>query len=878
MEKLLIIDGNSILNRAFYGIRTLTAPDGTPTNAVYGFLNILFKYLEEEPPDYICVAFDVKEKTFRHKKYDLYKAQRKPAPEEFLVQIPVMKEVLRAMRYTCLEKPGYEADDIIGTVSRLCEEAGIECSILTGDKDDLQLASELVKIKLVVTRAGKTTTTVYDAAAVTEQFGVTPSEYIDVKGLMGDASDNIPGVPGIGEKTAFSLIRNYHSIDKIYSGLETLDITKSVRAKLEAGKDSAYLSRELAEIDRRVPIEFDISSCRMDGFDRTELANLFTRLNFKSFLQKFDLLGEASAAEHTAQNLEFDAQTVSAAEAEQILQGARRMFYRLAEGQMSFTTDGNRIYCLTQPDESFLRSIFENSSLAKIGFDLKEDMVALDRRQIEFRNMGFDVMIAAYLSDPTRSGYGIKDLAYDRLGVLIQDSSDAPREENGQMMLDFEHSDGEGDTARLAEEVCAIAKLYETFAEELKTNGQEKLYYEVELPLVEVLAQMQIVGVYVDKEALRRFGEMLSGEISELEAKIYEEAGEQFNINSPKQLGRVLFENLRLPHGRKTKTGYSTNVEVLQKLEGVHPIIGYIMDYRHMTKLQSTYVDGLLAVIDPKTGRIHSNFNQTVTATGRISSTEPNLQNIPVRLELGRELRRMFVAEKEDALLVDADYSQIELRVLAEIADDKNMQDAFLHGKDIHTTTAAQVFGVRPEEVTPLMRTRAKAVNFGIVYGIGAFSLAQDLKISRAEAQQYIDDYLKTYQGVHNYMKTIVQNAEKDGYVTSILGRRRYLPELRAGNKNVKAFGERVAMNAPIQGSAADIIKIAMVNVYRRLKAEGLQAKLILQVHDELIVEAPSAEVPQVEKILKEEMEQAVTMRVPLVADMKSGKSWYDTK
>ncbi len=878
MEKLLIIDGNSILSRAFYGIRPLTAPDGTPTNAVYGFLNILLKYLEEDPPDYVCVAFDVKAKTFRHKRYDQYKAQRKPTPEDLLAQIPVMKEVLTAMNFTCLEQEGYEADDIIGTVSRICEEKGIECSILTGDKDDLQLASDLVKVKLVITRMGSTTTTVYGGNEVKEKFGVTPNEYIDVKGLMGDTSDNIPGVAGIGEKTAFSLIGQYHSIEDIYRDLDGIEVTPSVRKKLTEGRDSAFLSKELATIDRAVPMEIQVENYRVQDFERETLANLFTRLNFKSFLQKFDLFGEVSTSENApAERLQCKWEKLDCTAALEKLSGTKEIFYLFDRRNLAISCEAEKAYVVAEPNTEFLQKVFSDENISKVGFNVKEDIVALHKKGVECRNIGFDVMIAAYLSDPTRSAYTIHDLSFERLGLLLEQEH-VQEQTSGQLMMDF-GEENKDELQLLAQKVCAVARLSETYRKELAQNGQEKLYYEVELPLVEVLAQMQIVGVYIDKEALQKFGVMLKEQIDLLENQIYAEAGgEKFNINSPKQLGHILFEVLELPHGKKTKTGYSTNVDVLNKLLGVHPIIEYIMDYRHMTKLQSTYVDGLLAVIDPKTGRIHSNFNQTVTATGRISSTEPNLQNIPVRLALGRELRRMFVAEHDGDELVDADYSQIELRVLAHIADDKNMQDAFLQQVDIHTQTASQVFGVPLEEVTSVMRTRAKAVNFGIVYGIGAFSLAQDLKISRNEAQQYIDDYLKNYPGVKAYMHDVVENARTDGYVTSILGRRRYMPELKASNKITQAFGERVAMNAPIQGSAADIIKIAMVRVYQRLRREGLQAKLILQVHDELIVEAPKSETQQVKTILKEEMEHACELRVPLVADMKAGKSWYDTK
>ena len=872
MKKLLIVDGNSILNRAYYGIRMLNAPDGTPTNAVYGFLNILFKYLDEEMPDYLCVAFDVKEKTFRHKMYDLYKAQRKPAPEDFLVQIPIMKEVLGAMNCTCIEKAGYEADDLIGTVSRICEEKGIECSILTGDKDDLQLASELVKVKLVVSRMGSTTTTVYDAGAVYEKYGVTPSEFIDVKALMGDSSDNIPGVKGIGEKTAFSLIQKYKNIDEIYLDVDKLDETSSVKNKLSEGKADAYLSKELATIDRFVPFEFDVESSKIGEYNGEELAKLFTRLNFKSFLNRLNLSPQAAL-----QKAEFDGEGVEIDENAllEFLEKQDAVIYRMyrsgAGVDLAVTVNGKEIYISKNVSNAALKKFFEGDC-RKTGFGVKDDILFLKDLGIEYKNLEFDVEIAAYILEPTRSSYDIEGLSLEFLGISIASSEN--EDENGQFSLCFDEKE-EADA--FAEELFSILSLREMFEQKLKENNQLDLYYDVELPLIEVLADMQHTGVFVDKAALVEFGNSMRESILAHEHKIYDFAGKQFNINSPKQLGEVLFVDLKLSHGKKTKTGYSTGVDVLKKLEGTHPIIESILEYRSLTKLMSTYVDGLLPVISDKTGRIHSNFNQTVTATGRISSTEPNLQNIPVRTERGREMRKMFVAEG-NKVLVDADYSQIELRVLAHIADDENMRNAFKSEKDIHTQTASQVFKVPLDEVTSSMRSGAKAVNFGIVYGIGEFSLAQDLKISIKEAKQYITDYLETYPSIREYMRKTVEDGREKGYVATIFNRRRYIPELRASNKITQAFGERVAMNAPVQGSAADIIKIAMVNVYRRLKNEGLISKLILQVHDELIIEAELNEKEIVEKILFEEMENAAKLSVPLKVDLKSGKTWFETK
>ncbi len=881
MKKLLIIDGNSILNRAYYGIRPLTAPDGTPTNAVYGFLNIMFKYLDEENPDYLCVAFDVKEKTFRHKKYELYKAQRKPAPEDFLVQLPLIKEVLQKMNCLCLEKAGYEADDIIGTVSAMCEKSGIDCRILTGDKDDLQLCSDKTVIKLVVTRMGKTETTDYGEAEFKEKYGIEPGAFIDVKALMGDASDNIPGVKGIGEKTAMSLIQKYGSIEKIYEDTDALEVTASVKNKLADGKDSAFMSYELATIDRNVPIEFDFDGARRTGYDEAELAKLFARLNFSSFIRKLNLEGKISAADIQSEvkTIKGDGEQVSF---DELLSAAAEC------GKVAYVRDVCRIYVKPRDSKKAIyadvdlngqRKFFADTRFEKTGFDIKEDMIALsdygiDADETEFKNVTFDVMLAAYILDPNRADYHVGELCQKYLGAFLDEGGSGDGDQIS--MADVVGAD---DTEEKISKVFAVEKLAEKMAEQIEENGQHKLYYDTELPLTEVLAQLQLRGMYIDRKALAEFGTMLEGRIETLRGEIYDMAGEEFNINSPKQLGVILFEKLELPYGKKTKSGsYSTNVDILEKLRLKHPIANAVLDYRQLAKLQATYVVGLDSVVNEKTRRIHSHFNQTVTNTGRLSSTEPNLQNIPVRTELGRELRKMFAAERSDWCLIDADYSQIELRVLAHIADDEEMKQAFKSGEDIHTQTAATVFKVPFEEVTPQMRSRAKAVNFGIVYGIGAFSLAQDIGTTRKEAQEYIDGYLAHYHKVAEYMQKTVEDAKKDGYITTILGRRRYIPELSSSSHNVRAFGERVAMNAPIQGSAADIIKIAMVNVQSRLKKEGLKAKLVLQVHDELIVESPEEESDAAAKILKEEMENAYALSVPLKVDMNKGKTWYDTK
>lgn len=880
MKKLLIIDGNSILNRAYYGIRPLTAPDGTPTNAVYGFLNILLKHLDEESYDYLCVAFDVKEKTFRHKRYELYKAQRKPAPEDFLVQLPLMKEVLAAMNCMCMELPGYEADDIIGTVSKICDQSDVECNILTGDKDDLQLISDNTTVKLVVTKMGRTTTTDYHPEQFREKYGIEPSEFVDVKALMGDASDNIPGVAGVGEKTAMSLIQNYKNIDYIYEHIDELEIKEGVRNKLKNDRDNAYLSYELATIDRNAPIDFDFSAAVRGDYNESELAALFTRLNFRSFISKLKLDKAAEAAEAT-DTIEGIGKS---ADFKDLISAAR------AAKKVAYTLSGNRLFIkppkgdviYADADKEDLKEFFGDSEISKVGYDIKEDIIAvseygIDAPEIPFRAMTFDVMLAAYILDPTQSSYPIDTLCTKYLSAYLDCDDSADGGEQLSMLDVIEPSSDK--TQLIINRVYAIERLAEKMADEIEKNGQHYLYYDVELPLTEVLARLQLRGMYVDRDELTDFGRMLDDRINLLCDEIYSLAGEEFNINSPKQLGVILFEKLELPFGKKNKSGgYSTNAEILEKLRDKHEIVEKVLEYRQLAKLKSTYVTGLSSVVNPKTGRIHSHFNQTVTNTGRLSSTEPNLQNIPVRTPLGREIRKMFIAEKDGWTLIDADYSQIELRVLAHIADDTAMKQAFLDNEDIHTQTAATVFKTPVDEVTPLMRSRAKAVNFGIVYGIGAFSLAKDIGTSRAEAQQYIDEYLAHYGNVALYMNQVIESAKECGYITTVLGRRRYIPELSASSHQLRMFGERVAMNAPIQGSAADIIKIAMVNVDRRLAESGLSARLVLQVHDELIVESPESEKDAAAAILKEEMEKAYKLSVPLIVDMNSGKSWYDTK
>ena len=690
---------------------------------------------------------------------------------------------------------------------------------------------------------------------------------------MGDPSDNIPGVKGIGEKTAFSLIKEYKSIAAIYERLDEIDVTESVRKKLAADKEGALLSRTLAEIDRNVPMEFDFEGFRCKPYDAEKASQLFTRLNFKSFLKKLDLPAEVKTE---AEPIHGKLKKIKADELSGLLTDKICYMLDKTAERLYVTENGKDIYS-AEISDNLIKEVFENESIKKCGYNIKEDIIYLAGKGIEFKNTGFDVMLAAYLADPSGSDYSPEGLCFKYLGKELS-STDIKAEDDGQIVMNLDSEDKSDEGQSFADKTAAIYELYSFFAKKLKDDGQEELYYGIELPLTEVLADMQLTGVYVDKEALQSFGDKLSMRIENLTSEIYDAAGESFNINSPKQLSVILFEKLGLPGGKKTKSGYSTGAEVLNKLADKHPIVQMILEFRQLSKLKSTYVDGLLPMINPKTGRIHSSFNQTVTATGRISSTEPNLQNIPVRTELGREIRRMFTAESDNDCLVDADYSQIELRVLAHISDDENMKAAFTENVDIHTQTASQVFGVPIDMVDSVMRFRAKAVNFGIVYGIGAFSLAQDLKIPVKEADAYIKQYLHHYPSVDEYMKKAIDDARKTGYAVTMMGRRRNIPELKASNKNVQAFGERVAMNAPIQGSAADIIKAAMVKVYKRLKRENLKSKLILQVHDELIIEAPNNEKDAVRKLLKEEMEGAAKLSVPLVVDMNDGKSWYDTK
>ena len=866
MKKLLILDSNSILNRAFYGVRYLSAKDGTPTNAIYGFLNILLKLIKEQEPDYICAAFDVKAPTFRHKQYEGYKAQRKPMPEGLAAQMPLAKDVLRAMGVTILEKEGYEADDIIGTVARLCEESEISCFIATGDKDDLQLASDKTKVILTVTKSGYNETIIYDDKAVKEKYHVTPTEFIDVKALMGDPSDNIPGVKGVGEKTAMSLIEKHHSIEYIYENIDDIGLKGAMLQKMKDGREMAFMSKELATINRNTPIEFNAEECVFDGFENNgELYEILKRLELNSIIKKLDLSGGDNVKENEDIFKDFsyqvgDKNMISGDKVTVVLDFDGDNISSAAVGV------GNNAVVLNEQDD--IKELLEDDSIAKVMFDVKEAIVKLNGR-IDIKNISDDTAIAAYLVDPAKNEYTIEKLTSEYFGTVIE----KPEVKQLSLLDDVETDRSE----YLAKCAVALGVLNDRIGDKIKENGQEKLYQEVELPLVTVLAHLEINGFLVDDNQLKEFADKLGEKIDALTNEIYMLAGEEFNINSPKQLGVILFEKLELKPVKKTKTGYATNADVLEKLRDKHPIVNFIMEYRQLAKLKSTYCDGLRAVVNPNTHRIHSVFTQTVTVTGRLSSTEPNLQNIPTRTELGREIRKMFVA-KEDYVLVDADYSQIELRVLAHIANDETMINAFRNNEDIHAVTASQVLGIPLEDVTKEQRSSAKAVNFGIVYGIGEFSLAQDLHISVKEAKAYIESYLEKYHGVRNYMESIKEQAKKDGYVKTMLNRIRYIPELKSPNYNIRQFGERVALNTPIQGTAADIIKLAMVRVDNRLINEGLKSKLILQVHDELIVEAHKDEVDKVKQILSEEMQGAMELNVPLKVDMSTGHSWYDAK
>lgn len=852
--KLLVLDGNSIINRAFYGIKLLTTKDGRYTNAIYGFMNIFYKLCDELHPDSVAFAFDLKAPTFRHKMYDEYKAGRKPMPPELAEQMPVLKDLLRALGYKIVTKEGYEADDILGTLAFSCKE-GDECYIATGDRDSLQLVGDNVKVLLASTKMGRPETNIYDVKRIKDDYGVTPHQLIDIKALMGDSSDNIPGVSGVGQKTAQSLISELGSIQNIYDNIDTIDIRETLRNKLKNDKDSAFMSYKLGEICKSVPIETDYSFYVPDEGDKGEALSILRSLEMYKLIDKiglntvtYDAKPENTTVKEYKRVNSLNAFLLKANKLYFVYSVKDGRFESLAACNGDDICEGN-----TENDsevEAFI-NILEDENTEKYTFNIKPLYAYAFSHGFEIKNVKMDLMLAAYLLNPSAKDYDIEKLAAE-YNVYYE---------------------ADGGFSALSETVYPLTVKLSALLEE---RDQTELLSNIELPLAEVLASMEKIGVKVDKSGIEAFGDMLGERIKGLQSRIYELAGEEFNINSPKQLGEILFVKLAIPTKKKTKSGFSTNAEVLEKLADEYEIVKFILEYRTYTKLKSTYCDGLLKEIAAD-GRIHSTFNQTETRTGRISSTEPNLQNIPVRTELGREMRKFFIAD-DGKVLVDADYSQIELRVLSDIADDKAMIDAFNNGDDIHAITASQVFKMPLQMVTPLMRSRAKAVNFGIVYGIGAFSLAKDIGVSRAEADRYIKDYLHHYSGVDRYMNEVVEEAKKNGYVKTLFGRRRYLPELSSSNGMLRAFGERVARNMPIQGTAADIIKIAMIRVYTRLKEENLNARLILQIHDELIVEAPENEKTKAELIVKEEMENACKMKVLLKSDAHSGESWYDAK
>ncbi|MBQ7043981.1 MAG: DNA polymerase I [Clostridia bacterium] len=855
--RLLVIDGNSIINRAFYGIKLLTTKDGRFTNGIYGFMNIFHRLLEDCTPDRVAIAFDLKAPTFRHKMYEEYKAGRKGMPDELREQMPVLKELLTLMGYKIVEKEGWEADDILGTLSVQMGE-GDKCFIATGDRDSLQLVSENTTVMLASTKMGRTQTVSYDIAKIKEEYGVTPKQMIEIKALQGDSSDNIPGVTGVGPKTAGELIQKYGSIEYIYENLDSLDIKPKLRERLETDKDNAFLSHKLGTIALDAPIDTDMDAYLPAQGDAGAVTRLLASLEMFKMIETFGLGAVPTVTEDEKESVKISVTAVD--ELSEIKLGEKLYFIPVYD-------DGEvvKIYFLTDDgvfvaeNNSFifasqLADILADEKTEKITYDIKPLHSWAFARGTEIKGKISDVMIAGYILNPSASDYHPSRMVQEYGGALPEtDSEDAT-----------------------ALECASLSGAWEKADAELEKNSQLELMYNIEMPLAKVLSSMEVTGFLVDSQSIEEYGAVLETQINSLVEKIYDLAGEEFNINSPKQLGTVLFEKLGLPAKKKTKSGYSTNADVLEDLAADYPIVALVLEYRTLAKLKSTYCDGLKKCVAPD-GRIHSTLNQTETRTGRISSTEPNLQNIPVRSEVGRELRKFFVA-KDGHVLVDADYSQIELRVLAHIADDERMLSAFNEGDDIHTITASQVFNMPIEAVTPLMRTRAKAVNFGIVYGIGAFSLAKDIGVTRAEADRYIKGYLHKFSGVDSYMQKVIADAKQNGYVSTLFGRRRYLPELTASNAMLRNFGERVARNMPIQGTAADIIKIAMIKVYERMKKENLKAQLIMQVHDELIVEAPESEAEEVCRIVREEMENATKMNVKLTADVHSGKSWYDAK
>ena len=881
MNKLLLIDGNSIINRAFYGImgsKMLMTEDGTYTNAVYGFLSILFKELDDIKPEYLVVAFDLKAPTHRHKMYDKYKANRHGMPEELAMQMPILKETLKAMNVCIIEKEGYEADDILGTLAKWGQKEELEVTVLTGDRDSFQLIDKNIKVRIPRTKMGKTETEDYTVEKIEEEYGLEPLDLIEVKGLMGDTSDNIPGVPGVGEKTALNLIKQYKSIDEVYNHID--EQKGKLKEKLSENKDLAYLSRTLGTIDINAPIEKDLGAFQVEEWNKPEVLEIFKKLKFNRFINRFALqenIGATSFSDSQI-NTEIEHEKIvdktKLAELKQEIQENKVIYYYLTEEKfIIYSPKTNKCFSIENIQD--FKDIFEDKNILKCSYKQKEEFIILWDKGIEAKNLMFDIAIAGYILNSNINKYTIEYLANEYINFDIAEYlSNTEKTEAEQITLfDNVEQPKEDKTYIYA---YAIYKLYNVLTQKMEEAGSIDLFNKIEMPLTEVLASMQYEGIYIDKQELLDFGKELQEKIDILTQEIYELTGEKFNINSTKQLGEILFEKLKLTVKKKTKTGYSTDVDVLEKIKYEHPVIEKILEYRQLQKLNSTYVEGLIPYID-ETGRIHSKFHQTVTTTGRISSTDPNLQNIPTRMELGRKLRKVFKPE-QGYIFVDADYSQIELRVLAHISEDKNMIEAFCNNEDIHAQAASKVFNIPLEEVTKEERTKAKAVNFGIVYGISEFGLGEQLGVSRKKAKEYIEQYLDKYSGIKEFMTNIVEETKEKGYVETLYHRRRYVPELKSNNYMVRQFGGRVAMNTPIQGTAADIMKIAMINVYNKLKENNLKSKLIVQVHDEILVETLESEKEQVKQIVKEEMENVIKLKVPLLAEVEEGYNWYEAK
>ena len=903
MEKLVVIDGNSILNRAFYGImssKMLQTADGTYTNAVYGFLAILFKILDDVKPEYLAVAFDVKHPTKRHEMYKEYKGTRKGMPDELAVQMPIIKNVLKAMNIKVIELPGYEADDILGTLAKHSEKQGVDTILLTGDRDSFQLASNHITIRIPRTKAGKTEVEDFDRNKILEVYGLEPEQLIEVKGLMGDTSDNIPGVPGVGEKTALNLIKEFANIDSIYEKLENGEAVAKGKLKenLESNKDLAILSRELGRIDVNAPIEKELSTLKMQDWNKKEVYELFKELRFNKYIERFNLENSETVEEKDATNL-FEYEVLNDdKKISEVLENIAKTNELVYSFETKEVTDNtliikkvieyvnvydqveNKIYSF-KFNKDLVKDIFENDNVKKCGYRIKTDYILLHQNDIKASNMMYDVKIAAYILNSTSNAYSLEEIAKQYLDIDIVEYTQVEEKEEQTSLFDMMQEEKEEESEKAnyknALYTYVIGASKPKLLEELQNINSLELFNDIEMPVATILAEMQIEGVYVDEKEIIKYGETLKKHIEELRIDIYKLADEEFNINSTKQLGVILFEKLKLTPSKKTKSGYSTDVDALEKLKGDHPIIEKILEYRQLAKLNSTYVEGMIPFINLKTGRVHTFFHQTITATGRLSSTEPNLQNIPTRTELGKKLRKVFKAE-EGKIFLDADYSQVELRVLAHMSNDETMIDAFNSGADIHTISASQVFKVPVEEVSKQLRSKAKAVNFGIVYGISEFGLAEQIDIKRNEAKQYIEQYLETYHGIKEFMADVVESAKRKGYVETIFSRRRYIPELSSNNYMVRKFGDRAAMNTPIQGTAADIMKIAMIKVYNELKNRGLKSRIVLQIHDELLLEVPMEEKDEVAKLLKDCMENAVSLKVPLNVEVEEGKNWYQAK